>query len=121
MEIGDKEMEDFLIGEKRHRELVSVIKGIVTEMPKTEIDLSSLESVKEAIENLLKSEAKKEVPKENTELISAITVLNTNLTESILDLKILLEKTNAPKEFEFVIERKYDDKISKVIAKTITK
>lgn len=115
----DAEMEDFLIAEKRHREIISTIKGMVKEMPKTEIDFSSLESFKVAIEKLLDSQGKQKETNENEALIFAVKGLNDNLRDSISQLKDLIKKSNEPKQFEFSIERKYDDKITKVIAKTI--
>jgi hypothetical protein len=114
MEVG----EDFIIEENRHREIISAIKGIVKEMPKTEIDLSSLESVKTAIEDLLKSqESKKSESNDDKLILESIKSINDNFTKNFTELKEILKEGNRPKEYEFNIERlNGSDKISKVTA-----
>jgi len=113
-------IEEFAISEKRHRELILTIKGIVNEMPKTEIDLSSLETVKDSINKLISTQKfANTTPDNKVELLDSIKNLSANFVESMVELRAAVELSNRPKEYVFHVERDNEDnKITKVIAKT---
>ena len=123
MGIKDKmvrgDLEDFVMGEKRHRELILTIKSIVKEMPKTEINFSSLESVKESLNLLIKTQSALPETDNKSELMQSIRDLSANFVESMIELKAVVAESNKPKEYVFHVERNNEDnRISKVIAKT---
>ena len=118
MEVGDS-MEDFIIQENRHRELVSVIKGLFDNMPKTEVDLSVLGKVKESIDEFLVNQsAPKNNKVEEDKLSNSIQQLNKELVKNINELKLILSQKTEQKECEFIVERHLrSDKIEKITAK----
>ena len=118
MEVGDN-MEDFIIQENRHRELVSVIKGLFDKMPKTEVDLSILGNVKDSIDNFLANQSEPKINKiEDDKLSNSIQLLNKELVKNINELKLILSQKTEPKEWEFTVKRHFgSDKIEKITAK----
>ncbi len=123
MGIKDTNLEDFVVAEKRHRELIAVIKGIVEDIPETKVDLSSLNTVKKSIDKLLKgieSSNRDIVVKDDSylEVVESIKNLSSIFTESFNELKTLIEESSRPKEYVFTVERSMgNDRIKKVIAK----
>jgi hypothetical protein len=123
MEVEESNLEEFIIVEKRHRELISVIKGIMAEIPKNEIDLSVLEKIRSSIESLLQKQNKEikfpDNSKAQLEVITAIKKLGDDFKESIDELKQLISEKSEPVDYEFTIERSNGSNlITKVIAKS---
>jgi len=101
MEIDDN-LEEFLIGEKRHREVVNAIKSIMQNIPETKIDLSALEELKDSITAIL---SKNTEPTSDIKLVESINDLSFKIEENINSLKELIIEQNKPKEYSFDIER----------------
>jgi ElaB/YqjD/DUF883 family membrane-anchored ribosome-binding protein len=123
MEVEESNLEEFIIVEKRHRELISVIKGIMAEIPKNEIDLSVLEKIRSSIESLLQKQNKEikfpDNSKAQLEVITVIKKLGDDFKESIDELKQLISEKSEPVDYEFTIERSNGSNlITKVIAKS---
>lgn len=113
MDIDDN-MEDFLVEEKRHRELISTIKEIIKDIPKTDIDLSPLKSIQKYIEKISVNEK----PEGNKILVESIQKLNDNFIQKLNELKESIKELNKPKEYEFTIKR---DNIQGFIEKVVVK
>ena len=126
MEMNEEKMEDFLIEEERHRKLISVMKEILTKIPKAEIDLSSIDNLEKSFSDfvsLQKTNSTKENNVDETSSVSvAIEQLSENLVKHIDEMKSLVIQSNKPKEYEFEVQRAFGtDKIEKVIVTTINK
>ena len=126
MEMNEEKMEDFLIEEERHRNLISVMKEILTKIPKAEIDLSSIDNLEKSFSDfvsLQKTNSTKENNVDETSSVSvAIEQLSENLVKHIDEMKSLVIQSNKPKEYEFEVQRAFGtDKIEKVIVTTINK
>jgi hypothetical protein len=98
----DNNLEEFVIQEKRHREVIRAIKSIMEDMPETKIDLSALDNLKDSITAVL---SKNTEPVSDLKLVQSIQDLGLKIEENINSLKELIIEQNKPKEYSFDIER----------------
>jgi hypothetical protein len=101
MEI-ESDLEGFIIEEKRHRELINTINNVVKEIPETNLDLSSLEEIKNSLNDILNKE---ENNFSDVNLVESINKLSLKVEENINSLKDLIKEQSKPKEYSFDIER----------------
>ena len=117
------EEDEFILAEKRHRELIKAVKSAFANMPEQKLDLSPIKEIKDSVEKLsdsldaMVSKIKPVEPQaiDLTPLVEAIGKMESNMTRKLDEVAAVMELYNQPRELELDFERRMGDgKISGV-------
>ena len=121
------------LADRRHKELLSVLKGLANAMPKIPENKSD-EEVKRAIDNqtevikgfvnvlktLKQEKSDVNVERNDNKVVNSVDIMAKSILGGLVDLKKSIDIPEVPKEYEFtIIRNRWSDLIDKVVAKQI--
>ena len=126
----DRDEDDFLIEEERHREILSAFRSLAEKIPQGKIDLAVLDGIKASIDKL--SEEMKKSPKGEGSSFNQAAFeesldrfsknIMSGINQSLEELKAVVVMYNRPREFEHTIHRnEFSNLPEKVISREIKK